>query len=66
MRERLMEQQDLEEIRARIRAFRNDLYKYKSTYTRSPVKHPNIIGGYTTPSPFKLPTPQTPTKRYKN
>jgi hypothetical protein len=66
MRERLMEQQDLEEIRARIRAFRNDLYKYKSTYTRSPVKRPNIIGGDTTPSPFKLPTPQTPTKRYKN
>jgi len=66
MRERLMEQQDLEEIRARIRAFRNDLYKYKSTYSRSPVKRPNIIGGDTTPSPFKLPSPQTPAKRYKN
>jgi hypothetical protein len=66
MRERLMEQQDLEEIRARIRTFRNDLYKYKSTYSRSPIKRLNIIGiGDTTPSPFKLPAPQTPVKRYK-
>jgi hypothetical protein len=66
MRERLMEQQDLEEIRTRIRAFKNDLYKYKSTYTRSPIKRLNIIEGSTTPSPFKLPAPQTPVKRYKN
>jgi hypothetical protein len=65
MRERLMEQQDLEDIRARIRVFRNDLYKYKSTYTRSPIKRPYIIGGDATPSPFKLPAPQTPVKRYK-
>jgi hypothetical protein len=63
MRERLMEQQDLEEIRTRIRAFRNDLYKYKSTYSRSPIKRLNSTGGDTTPSPFKLPTPQTPVKR---
>jgi hypothetical protein len=67
MRERLMEHQDLEEIRARIRVFRNDLYKYKSTYSRSPIKRPpNINGGDTTPSPFKLPKPQTPIKRYKD
>ena len=64
MRERLMEQQDLEEIRTRIRAFRNDLYKYKSTYARSPIKRLNSsTGGDTTPSPFKLPGPQTPVKR---
>jgi len=64
MRERLMEQQDLEEIRTRIRAYRNDLYKYKSTYSRSPIKRLNSNGD-TTLSPFKLPAPQTPVKRYK-
>jgi hypothetical protein len=63
MRERLMEQQDLEEIRTRIRAYRNDLYKYKSTYSRSPIKRLNTNGD-TTLSPFKLPAPQTPVKRY--
>lgn len=67
MRERPMEQQDLEEMRTRIRAFRNDLYKYKSTYSRSPIKRPNIIGaGDLITSPFKHPAPQTPTKRYEN
>ena len=66
MRERLMEHQDLEEIRARIRAFRNDLYKYKSTYSRSPIKRPNNTTGDSTPSPFKLPAPQTPLKRYND
>ena len=65
MRERLMEQQDLEEIRARIRAYRTDLYKYKSTYTRSPIKRFNTTGTDTPSSPFKLPTAQTPVKRYK-
>ena len=64
MRERLMEQQDLDEIRTRIRAYRNDLYKYKSTYSRSPIKRPLTIGD-TTLSPFKLPGPQTPSKRYR-
>ncbi|UJR25884.1 hypothetical protein I4U23_007232 [Adineta vaga] len=63
MRERFMEQQDLEDIRTRIRAFRNDLYKYKSTYSRSPIKRSNIIGDKTT-SPFKHPSPQTPVKSY--
>lgn len=63
MRERHMEQQDLEEIRTRIRAFRNDLYKYKSTYSRSPIKRSNMLGDITT-SPFKHPSPQTPVKRY--
>jgi hypothetical protein len=66
MRERLMEQQDLEDIRTRIRAFRNDLYKYKSTYTRSPIKRLNSTGGEVHLSPFKHPSPQTPVKRYKN
>ncbi|CAF0857906.1 unnamed protein product [Adineta ricciae] len=63
MRERHMEQQDLEEIRTRIRAFRNDLYKYKSTYSRSPIKRSNMLGDITT-SPFKYPSPQTPVKSY--
>lgn len=65
MRERLMEQQDLEEMQARIRVFRQDLYKYKSTYCRSPIKRSNIIGGDIRSSPFKIPLPQTPPKRYK-
>ncbi|CAF2744215.1 unnamed protein product [Rotaria sp. Silwood2] len=63
MREGSIEQQDLDDIRARIRTFRNDLYKYKSTYSRSPMKRPNIIGDILS-SPFKHPTPQTPVKSY--
>ena len=63
MRERLMGQEDLEDIRKRIRAFRNDLYKYKLTYSRSPIKRPCIIMD-TPSSPFKLPVPRTSLKRY--
>lgn len=63
MRERPLEQQDLEDIRTRIRAFRNDLYKYKSTYSRSPIKRLNSTGADPITSPFKIPAPQTPVKR---
>ncbi|CAF0855703.1 unnamed protein product [Rotaria sordida] len=56
IRENAIAQQDLEDIRTRIRAFRNDLYKYKSTYSRSPIKRSNIIGDVSS-SPFKHPTP---------
>jgi hypothetical protein len=64
MRERFAEQVDLEDMRARIRAFRNDLYKYKSTYSRSPIKRPNLLGDPTL-SPFKQPGPPSPMKRYE-
>lgn len=64
MRERPMEQQDLEDIRARIRAYRTDLYKYKSSYSRSPIKRFHSTGGEAPPSPFKMPTPQTPVKSH--
>ncbi|CAF3328191.1 unnamed protein product [Rotaria sp. Silwood1] len=63
MREASIEQQDLEDIRARIHAFRNDLYKYKSIYSRSPIKRSNIIGDALS-SPFKYPPPHTPIKSY--
>ncbi|CAF3281953.1 unnamed protein product [Rotaria socialis] len=63
MREGSIGQQELEEIRTRIRVFRNDLYKYKSTHSRSPIKRPNIIGDVLT-SPFKHPTQLTPVKSY--
>ena len=63
MRERPMEQQDLEEFRTRIRAFRADLYKYKSTYSRSPIKRLTSTGADLSTSPFKIPSPQTPIKR---
>ena len=63
MREQPLEQQDLEDIRTRIRAFRNDLYKYKSTYSRSPIKRLNSTGADLPTSPFKIPAPQTPVKR---
>lgn len=63
MRERPLEQQELEEIRTRIRAFRTDLYKYKSTYSRSPIKRLNSTGTDPSTSPFKIPAPQTPVKR---
>lgn len=63
MRERPLEQQDLEEIRTRIRAFRSDLYKYKSNYSRSPIKRLNSTGADPITSPFKVPAPQTPVKR---
>lgn len=55
MRERPIEQQDLEDIRTRIRAYRTDLYKYKSSYSRSPIKRFNSTGGELPPSPFKTP-----------
>ncbi|CAF4393328.1 unnamed protein product, partial [Adineta steineri] len=58
-----IEPQDLEEIRARIRAYRIELHKYKSTYSRSPIKRFNTNGDITT-SPFKHPSPQTPGKSY--
>ncbi|CAF0880917.1 unnamed protein product [Adineta steineri] len=63
MREHTIEPQDLEEIRARIRAYRIELHKYKSTYSRSPIKRFNTNGDITT-SPFKHPSPQTPGKSY--
>ncbi|CAF4307876.1 unnamed protein product, partial [Adineta steineri] len=44
MREHTIEPQDLEEIRARIRAYRIELHKYKSTYSRSPIKRFNTNG----------------------
>ncbi|CAM4840530.1 unnamed protein product, partial [Rotaria magnacalcarata] len=63
MREGSIGQQELEDIRTRIRVFRNDLYKYKSAYSRSPIKCPNINGDVLT-SPFKHPTQLTPVKSY--
>ena len=56
MRERLMEQQDLSEIRERIHAFRNDLSRYKATHGRSPIKRLHTSGEIGC-SPVKLSTP---------
>lgn len=60
-RDKPIGQEELEEIRTRIRAFRNDLYKYKSTYSRSPIK-PNANFGDKLISPFK--SPSTPIKSF--
>ena len=62
VRDCLTEPQDVEDMRTRIHAFRRELYKYKSTYSRSPVKRSSIIGDPIT-SPFRHPSPQTPVKR---
>lgn len=62
MRERPMEQEELNEMRAKIRAFRSDMYKYKAAYSRSPNKRCQHTGDVPT-SPFKSPAPQTPGKR---
>ena len=61
-RERPMEEQELNEMRAQIRAFRSDLYKYKAAYSRSPSKRWPHAGDPPT-SPFKSPARQTPVKR---
>jgi len=59
-REQPIDQQDLDDIRTRIRAYRTDLYKYKASYSRSPIKRFHSTGNETPPSPFKI---QTPIKR---
>lgn len=56
-REPLMNEQNLDDIRAEIRTYRMELYKYKTSYTRSPIKRVASSGFESPKSPFKHPTP---------
>lgn len=62
MRDRDTEQIDLTEIKEQIRSYRMELYKFKSNYSRSPIKRVPQLTNLPT-SPFKHSAPTTPVKR---
>lgn len=62
-RDRPDEQMDMTEFQEQMRAYRMELYKFKSSYSRSPIKQRPTVMNDSPTSPFKQSAPSTPVKR---